>query len=212
MKTLRRHVALFTSITYLATFGAAPALPQQSAAKLDPTLVEKAFKDMFGRASPEWQAKITQDETQRICSEFKNDPPTAEFTKILEREKASVQFPADGKVIGDWKAGRAIAQRGTGGQFSDAPDTPQGGNCYACHQLSKEEVSFGNLGPSLTGYGKDRKFDATEARATYTKIYNAQSAMPCSTMPRFGYSKFLTEQQIKDAVAYLFDPESPVNK
>ena len=31
-------------------------------------------------------------------------------------------------------------------------------------------------------------------------------------MPRFGVNKFLTEQQIKDLVALLFDPESPVNK
>jgi sulfur-oxidizing protein SoxX len=31
-------------------------------------------------------------------------------------------------------------------------------------------------------------------------------------MPRFGHSKHLSEQQIKDIVALLFDPESPVNK
>lgn len=31
-------------------------------------------------------------------------------------------------------------------------------------------------------------------------------------MPRFGFHKVLTEQQMKDVVAYLFDPESPVNK
>lgn len=36
--------------------------------------------------------------------------------------------------------------------------------------------------------------------------------MPCSQMPRFGYHNFLTEQQIKDVVAYLFDPSPPVNK
>jgi sulfur-oxidizing protein SoxX len=31
-------------------------------------------------------------------------------------------------------------------------------------------------------------------------------------MPRFGYSGTLTEQQIKDLVALLLDPNSPVNK
>ena len=31
-------------------------------------------------------------------------------------------------------------------------------------------------------------------------------------MPRFGHSGFLSEQDIEDAVAYLFDPASPVNK
>jgi sulfur-oxidizing protein SoxX len=34
----------------------------------------------------------------------------------------------------------------------------------------------------------------------------------CSNMPRFGVNKVLSEQQIKDIVAFLFDPESPVNK
>ena len=34
----------------------------------------------------------------------------------------------------------------------------------------------------------------------------------CSNMPRFGANKVLTEKQIKDLVAFLFDPESPVNK
>jgi L-cysteine S-thiosulfotransferase len=189
----------------------AQACAQQTAAA-DPAAVEKAFNGMFGKASPEWQARVAQDETQRICSVLKNEPSVAEFDRIVAREKATLVFPADGKVTGDWKAGQAIAQRGTGGQFSDSPGTVQGGNCYACHQLSKAEVSFGNLGPSLTDYGRDRKFAAEDAKAAYAKIYNAQSVMACSTMPRFGLTKFLTEQQIKDVVAYLFDPESPVNK
>jgi sulfur-oxidizing protein SoxX len=31
-------------------------------------------------------------------------------------------------------------------------------------------------------------------------------------MPRFGHNKFLTIEQIKDVLAFLMDPESPVNK
>ncbi len=46
----------------------------------------------------------------------------------------------------------------------------------------------------------------------YTKIYNSMAVVPCSNMPRFGTNKVLDEQQIKDVMAYLFDPESPVNK
>jgi sulfur-oxidizing protein SoxX len=30
-------------------------------------------------------------------------------------------------------------------------------------------------------------------------------------MPRFGEAGILTEQQLKDVMAYLFDPTSPVN-
>ena len=157
-------------------------------------------------------AGVKLDETQRICSETNNTPSQAQFEAIIAREKASVSYPADGNVMGDWKRGMVVAQRGTGGQFSDAPGTYQGGNCFACHELTKEEVSYGTLGPSLLGYGKNRKFDPAEAKAAFAKIYNPHVVFPCSQMPRFGHTKFLTEEQIKDAVALLFSPDSPVNK
>ena len=44
------------------------------------------------------------------------------------------------------------------------------------------------------------------------KIYNAQAAYPCSNMPRFGTNKVLTIEQIKDLVALVMSPDSPVNK
>jgi sulfur-oxidizing protein SoxX len=73
-------------------------------------------------------------------------------------------------------------------------------------------LSYGTLGPSLLEYGKLKDFKPEEAKATFAKIYNAQSQLACSTMPRFGHTGFLNEEQIKDAVAYLFDKDSPVNK
>ncbi len=190
---------------------AAVAVAQQTP-KADPATVDKYVQATFKGAPAEWQKRIEQDEAQRLCSEYKNQLPTALFQKVLASQKASVVLPADGKVIGNWKEGAKIAQNGRGGQFSDAPGEAGGGNCYACHQLSKAEVSYGTMGPSLNEYGKIRKFSAEDAKAAYAKIYNAQSVMPCSNMPRYGLTKALSEQQIKDAVAYLFDPESPVNK
>ncbi len=187
------------------------ALAQQKL-RADPATVDKYIAGTFSGASDEWKKRIEPDETQRLCSENKNELPTALFTKVLEAEKKKVVLPADGKFLGVWKQGAQIAQNGRGGQFSDAPGTVGGGNCYACHQLSKAEVSFGTMGPSLLEYGKIRKFSAEGAKAAYAKVYNAQSVMPCSNMPRFGHTKALSEQQIRDVVAYLFDPESPVNK
>lgn len=210
--TCKAFFGLALSVVLLFASGLPSSQAQQSKALIDAATLEKAVQGLWGKASPEWQAKNTQDETQKLCSASRNEPSQAEFDAILAREKATLVFPADGTVMGDWKAGRTVAQRGTGGQFSDEPGTYQGGNCYACHQLSKAELSYGTLGPSLLDYGKARKFDQAEARNTYAKIYNAQSVMPCSMMPRFGHNKFLSEQQIKDVVAYLFDPESPVNK
>ncbi len=185
------------------------ALAQEKPA--DPAAVQKVIADMFKGASPEWKKRIEQDETQKLCSQYRNQPPAAVAEAIMKREAATVVYPSDGSVLGNWKAGEALAQRGTGGQFTDNDKTPIGGNCYACHQLDKKELSFGTLAPSLTEYGKIRKFKPDEAKAAYAKIYNAQAMQACSNMPRFGHNKFLSEQNIKDLTAYLFDPESPVN-
>jgi L-cysteine S-thiosulfotransferase len=179
---------------------------------VDPAIVERYVASLWGKAPEAWRQRNTQDETQKICSATKNSPGDAEAKAIVARELAAVRFPADGKVLGDWKKGQQVAQRGSGGQFSDQPETYRGGNCYACHQLSPAEVSYGTLGPSLLGYGKLKDFKPEEARAAYAKVWNAQSVFACSTMPRFGHNGFLSEEQIRDVVAYLFDPESPVNK
>ncbi len=184
----------------------------QQPAKIDAAIVDQYIQGTFKSASAEWQARIAPDDAQRICSEARGKLTPELDKKLLETAKSSIVYPADGNVIGDWKEGQQLAQRGTGGQFSDKPGGPIGGNCYACHQLSKAELSFGTLGPSLLEYGKIRKFKPEEAKAAYAKIFNAQAVQPCSNMPRFGHNKFLSEQQIRDLTAYLFDPESPVNK
>ena len=46
----------------------------------------------------------------------------------------------------------------------------------------------------------------------YSKVYNSQAFSVCSNMPRFGQAAILTEAQIKDVVALLMDPKSPVNQ
>jgi len=185
-------------------------IPRVSA--VEPDVVDDYIKRTFSKAPPEWQARIVPDEAQRLCSAAELKLSPEEERKLIEAANAAVVYPADGNVIGDWRKGQQLAQRGTGGQFSDRPGGPIGGNCYACHQLSPQELSFGTLGPSLTGYGKDRKYKPEEARRAYAKIWNAQTVQPCSNMPRFGHNKFLSIEQIRDLTAYLFDPESPVNK
>ena len=188
------------------------AQAQQAPSKIDPSIVERYVASTWKNSNDEWKARVTQDETQKACTQQDNAPVGAAYDVILNRELATVEFPLDGNVIGDWKKGEQVAQRGSGGQFSDSATTVRGGNCYACHQMAPAELSYGTLGPSLTNYGKDRQFGKDEAKATYAKIYNAMSVAPCSQMPRFGFHKFLTQEQIKDAVAFLFDPASPVNR
>jgi sulfur-oxidizing protein SoxX len=181
-------------------------------ANVDSAVVERVVQGLFGHTPAVWQERIRQDETQKACSLYKNSPPADVAKAITEREEKNVTLPADGNFMGDWKAGEKLAQSGYGGRHTDDPKRPVGGNCYACHQLSKTEVSFGTMGPSLLEYGKIRKYKADDVKAAYVKIYNSQAVFPCSNMPRLGHSKHLSEQQIKDIVALLFDPESPVNK
>jgi sulfur-oxidizing protein SoxX len=208
MKRVLTLAALVLAAGSLTTSASA-----QTAAKApDPALVDAYMKSTFGKAPPEWQARIEPDETLKTCNAFHNEVPSAEADKITARELARVVYPADGKFLGNWKEGAKIANNGRGGQFSDPPDTVAGGNCYACHQMEQKEVSYGTLGPSLTNYGKDRKYDPQEIKNAFTKVYDSQAMFACSNMPRFGVNKVLSEQQIRDIVAFLFDPESPVNK
>jgi L-cysteine S-thiosulfotransferase len=175
--------------------------------------VDRAVKASWTQAAPAWLARLDQDETQKACSQYRNAPPKAVADAILAREQASIIYPADGNLMGDWKKGRALAQSGYGGRYTDVPPSADnGGNCYACHQLDAKELSFGTLGPSLLAYGKNRRFAAAEAKAVYERIFNPQAAIACANMPRLGASKFLTLEQIKDLVAFVMSPESPVNQ
>ena len=175
--------------------------------------VDAAIKSSWTAAAPEWQARLAQDETQKVCSQYRNAPPKAVAEAIVAREKATIVYPGDGKLMGDWKRGQVLAQSGYGGRFTDYPPRAEnGGNCFACHQLDAKELSFGTLGPSLSEYGKNRKFAEAEVKAVYERIYNPQAAIPCANMPRLGASKFLTVEQIKDLVSFVMSPESPVNK
>jgi sulfur-oxidizing protein SoxX len=208
---MKRALTLAALVFAAGSFTSA-ASAQTAAKAPDPALVDAYMKSTFGKAPPEWQARIEPDETLKTCNAFHNEVPGAEANKITARELARVVYPADGKFLGNWKEGAKIANNGRGGQFSDPPDTVAGGNCYACHQMEQKEVSYGTLGPSLTNYGKDRKYDPQEIKNAFAKVYDSQAMFACSNMPRFGVNKVLSEQQIKDIVAFLFDPESPINK
>ena len=155
--------------------------------------------------------RLDQDALQKVCTRFSDQPP-AELAKLLEADQMkAIAFPS-GSLIGDWKRGEATAQSGRGASWSDPRGAAGGGSCYNCHQLSPQEASYGTIGPSLLGFGKARGTSAEMQKYAYGKIYNAKAYNLCSQMPRLGHSGTLTEQQIKDLVALLLDPASPVNK
>jgi sulfur-oxidizing protein SoxX len=177
----------------------------------------KALAVMKASFKENGQAKLDrldQDEVQRLCTEYNGDRkmPKEVAERIEKSQLAAIKYPADGKFLGDWKAGERIAQTGVGKQYSDNPATPSGGNCYACHQLTKAEVSFGTIGPSLYQFAKLRGNSVEMQKYAYGKVYNSQAFSACSNMPRFGHQGILTEKQLQDVTALLMDPTSPVNQ
>ena len=188
------------------------AIPAAAQQRPDPAAADPAIKAAFPTAPADWAPRLTGDDTMQQCSVSRNSPSKEVAEAIQKRELGTIAYPPDNNFMGDWKKGEALAQSGYGLRFTDYPARQaNGGNCYACHQLTKKEVSYGTLGPSLSEYGKLRDFKPEAVKAAYEKIYNSHAAFPCSTMPRFGANKVLTVEQIKDAVALLMSPESPVN-
>ena len=166
-------------------------------------------RDFHERGSAKME-RIELDALQRACNLYDNAPPDDVAKKLEAEQLAAIRFPV-GSLLGDWKRGQRIAQDGRGLQWTDKPGQA-GGGCYNCHELSPQEASHGTLGPSLRGFGRLRGSGIDMQRYAYGRIYNAKAYNACSQMPRLGHSGTLSEQQIKDVVAYLLDPESPVNK
>src|SRR5665647_2607537 len=134
------------------------------------------LKQDFRSKGPATLERVTvQDEAQKLCSEFPKERAPAVNAQIEATQMKSIKFPADGKYLGNWQEGEKIAQNGRGMQSSDAVGSVNGGNCYACHQMTKQEISFGNIGPSLYEYGKLRGSGADIIKYTWGKIYNAQA-------------------------------------
>ena len=187
------------------------AMAQQ---KNDPKF-NKMMADSFRAEGIAGLDRIQQDETQKFCSDpvFSSSKQGAKMRdKIQKMNMDMIKQPSDGKYIGDWKKGEAIAQSGRGATWTDKADTVVGGGCYNCHQIDSKEISYGNIGPSLTGYGKLRGYSPEVITYTWNRINNSKAYNACSNMPRFAHFKLLNEQQIQDVMALLLDPASPVNQ
>ncbi len=217
---MKRQYSIALSAIVVALLTACAA-PMPTSADLD-----KLTQDILGRSfRAEGQAKLDRlspDEDNRLCAEADRtgvalDAKVAEA--IEARNMQTIKPPVDGKYLGDYKEGEKVAQSGAGKTWTDKADSVNGGNCYNCHQISKEELSYGTLGPSLYNYGKMRGVtnpNSAESKPiveyTWGKIQNARAYNACSNMPRFAHKGILTEVQIKHVMALLLDPASPVNK
>jgi sulfur-oxidizing protein SoxX len=208
MKTLRLALAASIGLVACASTPDPAALDRMAS-----DAIHASFRDQ-GIAKLD---RLDQDAIQRACSSDR--APDAALVKQLEAEQqATIRWPQDGVYLGDWREGEKLAQNGRGMTWTDPAGAPSGGNCYNCHQLSKAEISFGTIGPSLYHYAQARGVTDPNAPAaapvvqyTWGKLWNSKASNACSTMPRFGHAGVLTQAQIRDLMALLLDPRSPVN-
>ncbi|WOX04745.1 sulfur oxidation c-type cytochrome SoxX [Microbulbifer pacificus] len=199
---------LLAVVAVSATVSACAESGSQSKAKT----VESVWLESMVAKNHVGLDRLNQTALQSACSNAESQVVSDTEREQLQQEATkSVAYPADGVFLGNWQQGEAIAGNGKGMQWSDNPNEPNGGNCYACHQMSPDEVAYGTVGPSLRNYGM-RGVSEAMLKYTWAKIWNPQVYLVCSHMPRFGDAGILDEQQIRDVMAYLFDPASPVNR
>ncbi len=208
-----RVVALTTAVVSIGWLvsGAAQSLDEQAQA-----MMKSSFRDQ-GIAKVD---RLDQDLGQQAGSS--PEAPSADVAqRIVDEATATIRKPSDGRYLGDWKLGERLAQNGRGMTWSDKTTEPQanGGSCYNCHQIDKKEISHGTIGPSLYNYGKMRGVrDPADPSAaavveyTWGKLWNSKAFVACSNMPRFGAKGLLDESQLRDLMALLLDPKSPVNQ
>ena len=101
--------------------------------------------------------RLDQDPGQRACST--GHPLAADAAQRIQAEaQATIRAPSDGHYLGDWRQGEKLAQNGRGMTWTDKSALPSanGANCYNCHQITKAEISFGTIGPSLYHYARLR--------------------------------------------------------
>jgi sulfur-oxidizing protein SoxX len=214
-----QHRLLFAAVAVIVSIAGcaapAPAIDYDAATQ---QMMQSSFRDQ-GIAKVD---RLQQDEADAACSKALGAPlPETTRTAIEAANMKTVRMPSDGQFIGDWKVGEQLAQNGRGMTWTDGSTatSSNGGNCYNCHQITKAEISYGTIGPSLYQYGKLRGVTDPAAPAarpiveyTWGKLWNAKATNACSDMPRFGHNKLLDEAQLKNLMALLLDPKSPVNQ
>jgi len=178
--------------------------------------IDKIIALSFPAGENQDLSRLKQDDTIQACNQYRDNVPEKMAAAIIERETKNIKYPADGKLMGDWKIGQKYYTMGfayrIGTVEPDKADKDRGGNCYACHAADPKEVAYGTIGPGLTGYGKLRGASDDIVKYTYDKIYNAQAFTACSQMPRLGHNGILTPEKIAHITAFLVSPDSPVNK
>lgn len=97
-----------------------------------------------------------------------------------------VQKVLDGQLNGNAAKGKQIAQ------------ARNRGNCLACHVMPGGSQP-GSRGPDLSHFGSTGR----SAAETYAMVWDMRTVNPETLMPPFGTNEILTDQELRDVVAFL---------
>lgn len=116
------------------------------------------------------------------------DWPCLSYSQLCGKlaTRKPVQKALDGPLDGDAERGQKLA-------FERSR-----GNCLACHVM-KGGTQPGTRGPDLSRYGALGRSDAE----TYALVYDMRTRVPDTVMPPIGTNAILSEQEIRDVVAFL---------
>lgn len=175
-----------------------------------------SFRDQEMQEGGSWRDRMTQDELQKACS-MEGDPDGETAGRVVAMARAGYERPEGGVELGDWRKGAELANSGYGYRQGHNTDNHSqreaGGNCYNCHVFDPRVSVQGNIGPSLQNYGANRGTSEAVLNYVHEVISNPHQYFPCTHMPRFNSDRhqLLSDEQISHLMAYLLDPESPVN-
>ncbi len=211
---LRKSLLASAALTVLGT-GTASLMAAEKALDLrsDDAAVKATLQASFTGNEIAPMSRLDQSEAQQACSAAAGGALEPALKARLEKAAmAAIKYPQDDQYLGDWKRGQNLASKGNGLTWRDKPGSQAYGNCYACHQLETAQLSYGTIGPSLNNYGKLRGTAPAMLKYTWGRLWNSHAFNACNAMPRFGAAGILNETDLKDLMALLLDPNSPVNE
>src|SRR6266436_3984635 len=92
--------AVLAAVTLIVGCASAPS--NEEIATKATAMLKTSFK-ASGQAGLD---RLNQDETQQICSELAGKAPAKNVAEKIEKlNLATIKYPADGKLLGDWRTG-----------------------------------------------------------------------------------------------------------